>query len=68
MNLTIDNNLKLFDNNPIKYFDKLKIFLNNNGDSATLEHDQDEGVTYYCLITKKMIKEVNELNKKFCQK
>lgn len=68
INLTIDNNLKLFDKNPNKYFDNLKTYLNNNGDSAHLEDDEDEGVTYYCLITKKTIKELNELNKMFCLK
>ena len=67
VNFTIDNNLKLFDNDPIKYFDKLQKYLNKNGDKATTEFDQDEGVEYYCLISKKSISQLNELNEKFCE-
>lgn len=67
VNLAIQENLYLFDKNPIKYFNKLKEYLNKNGDLATTEFDQDEGVKYYCLITRKNIKEINEFNDRFCE-
>ena len=67
VNYTIDNNLNLFDNNPEKYFDKFKKYLNMKGDNASTEYDYDDDVKYYCLITKKTIRELNELNEKFCE-
>ena len=47
------------------YIDNFIEFLNKNGDKATSEYDEDEGLKYYCLISKKTIKEINELNEKY---
>ena len=68
LNSDINNFYSLFDRSCIKYISNFKEFLNKNGDTASSEFDKDDDNTeYYCLITKKTIKELYELNKIYCK-
>ena len=68
LNSDINNFYSLFDRSCIKYINNFKEFLNKNGDTASSEFDKDDDNTeYYCLITKKTIKELYELNKIYCK-
>lgn len=57
INEEIDKNLNLFED-PQDYFDEFMDYLNEHGDSASLEDDQDDGETYCCLITSKNLDEI----------
>ncbi len=57
INEEIDKNLNLFED-PQDYFDEFMDYLNEHGDSASLEDDQDDGETYCCLITSKSLDEI----------
>ena len=67
INQEIDKNLKLFDGDGIRYFYELRDYLNDNGDSAVVEEDSDEGIVYKCLITPQNIESVIEANRAFCE-
>ena len=52
------------------YIDGFVDFLNENGDKASAEVDNDENdndTRYYCLITSKTIKQLCELNQIYCK-
>ena len=67
INQEIDEHLSLFDGNGIKYFNEFKDYLNENGDSATIEDDQDQGITYCCLISPQEIATLIEAHEYFCE-
>ena len=68
LNSDINNFYYLFDKSCIKYINNFIKFLNKNGDNASSEFDKDDDNTeYYCLITKKTIKELYELNQIYCK-
>ena len=67
INQEIDEHLYLFDGDEIKYFNEFRDYLNENGDSATIEEDQDQGITYCCLITPQNIEAVIGVHEYFCE-
>ena len=67
INQEIDKHLYLFDGDEIKYFNEFKDYLNENGDSATIEDDQDQGITYCCLISPQNIEAILGVHKYFSE-
>ena len=67
INQEIDKYLYLFDGDGIKYFNEFKDYLNENGDSATIEDDQDQGITYCCLISPQKIETIIGVHEYFSE-
>lgn len=60
INEEIDTNLQFF-GSPLNYFSEFRDYLNEHGDSASIEDDEDNGEVYSCLITLKGLEElINE--------